>query len=175
MESVPQGARAPGCPQAFADAGPRAEDFGPARRNVPLQSLSLFEDIGGVVLYIQRERLLEAHAILSDPEKAQSISAISEDLCFADASSFSRTFKREYRGSFRLPNGRFGSRPCENSRSLSSGSVSFAFSSSQTVQKRKNREKFCSARSFAKFRRVFAQPRPFADLPDQRCRGGKRR
>jgi AraC-like DNA-binding protein len=69
----------------------------------------LFEDIGGVVRYIQRERLLEAHAILSDPEKAQSISAISEDLCFADASSFSRTFKREYRGSFRLPNGRFGS------------------------------------------------------------------
>ena len=56
----------------------------------------LFEDIGGVARYIQRERLLEAHAILSDPEKTRSISAISEALCFADPSSFSRTFKREF-------------------------------------------------------------------------------
>jgi AraC-like DNA-binding protein len=56
----------------------------------------LFEDIGGVARYIQRERLLEAHAILSDPATTQSISAIAEDLCFADASSFSRTFKREF-------------------------------------------------------------------------------
>jgi hypothetical protein len=36
----------------------------------------------------------------------------------------------------------FGSRLCENSSGLSSGSVSFAFSSSQTVQKRKNLENF---------------------------------
>ena len=56
----------------------------------------LFEDTGGVARYIQRERLLEAHAVLSNPEKTQSISAIAEDLCFADASSFSRTFKREF-------------------------------------------------------------------------------
>jgi AraC-like DNA-binding protein len=56
----------------------------------------LFEDLGGVARYIQRERLLEAHAILSDPERTQSISAIAEDLCFAEASSFSRTFKREF-------------------------------------------------------------------------------
>jgi AraC-like DNA-binding protein len=56
----------------------------------------LFEDTGGVARYIQRERLLEAHAILSDPEKVQSISRIAEDLCFADASSFSRIFKREF-------------------------------------------------------------------------------
>jgi AraC-like DNA-binding protein len=56
----------------------------------------LFEDIGGVARYIQRERLLEAHAILSAFEKIQSISKIAEDLCFADASSFSRTFKREF-------------------------------------------------------------------------------
>jgi AraC-like DNA-binding protein len=55
----------------------------------------LFEDTGGVARYIQRQRLLEAHSILSDPATAQSISAIAEDLCFADASSFSRTFKRE--------------------------------------------------------------------------------
>jgi AraC-like DNA-binding protein len=56
----------------------------------------LFEDTGGVARYIQRERLLEAHAVLTDPATTESISAIAEDLCFADASSFSRTFKREF-------------------------------------------------------------------------------
>jgi AraC-like DNA-binding protein len=56
----------------------------------------LFEDTGGVARYIQRERLLEAHADLSDPATTKSISAIAEDLCFADASSFSRTFRREF-------------------------------------------------------------------------------
>jgi AraC-like DNA-binding protein len=56
----------------------------------------LFEDTGGVARYIQRERLLEAHAVLTDPTKTQSISTMAEDLCFADASSFSRAFKREF-------------------------------------------------------------------------------
>ena len=56
----------------------------------------LFEDAGGVARYIQRERLLEAHAVLADPANTQSISSIAEDLCFADASSFSRAFKREF-------------------------------------------------------------------------------
>jgi AraC-like DNA-binding protein len=56
----------------------------------------LFEDTGGVARHIQRERLLEAHAVLNDPATTQWISAIAEDLCFADASSFSRAFKREF-------------------------------------------------------------------------------
>src|SRR6516165_8245235 len=56
----------------------------------------LFEDTGGVARYIQRERLREAHAVLSDPATTRSISAIAEDLCFADPSSFSRTFRREF-------------------------------------------------------------------------------
>jgi AraC-like DNA-binding protein len=56
----------------------------------------LFEDTGGVARYIQRERLLDAQAVLSNPATTQSISAIAEDLCFADASSFSRVFKREF-------------------------------------------------------------------------------
>jgi AraC-like DNA-binding protein len=56
----------------------------------------LFEDTGGVARYIQRERLLEAHAALSDPANTKPITVIAEDLCFADASSFSRTFKREF-------------------------------------------------------------------------------
>jgi AraC-like DNA-binding protein len=56
----------------------------------------LFEDTGGVARYIQNQRLLEARTILSDPATTQSISSIAEDLCFADASSFSRTFKRAF-------------------------------------------------------------------------------
>ena len=56
----------------------------------------LFEDTGGVAKYIQGERLIEAHAVLTDSGTTQSISAIAEDLCFADASSFSRAFKREF-------------------------------------------------------------------------------
>jgi AraC-like DNA-binding protein len=56
----------------------------------------LFENAGGVARYIQRERLLEARAVLSDLATTRSISAIAEELCFADASSFSRAFKREF-------------------------------------------------------------------------------
>ena len=53
----------------------------------------LFEDAGGVARYIQRERLLEAHAVLTDPASTQSLSSIADDFCFADASSLSRAFK----------------------------------------------------------------------------------
>jgi AraC-like DNA-binding protein len=49
-----------------------------------------------VARYIQHQRLLEARAVLTDPATKRSISAIAEDLCFADASSFSRTFRREF-------------------------------------------------------------------------------
>jgi AraC-like DNA-binding protein len=56
----------------------------------------LFEDSGGVARYIKSQRLLEAHAVLSDPANTKSISSLAEDLCFADASSFSRAFKREF-------------------------------------------------------------------------------
>jgi len=56
----------------------------------------LFEDVGGVAGYIQRERLLEARVALSDPASTHTISMIAEDFCFADASSFSRAFKREF-------------------------------------------------------------------------------
>jgi AraC-like DNA-binding protein len=56
----------------------------------------LFEHEGGVARYIQRERLFEARTVLSGPASTQSVSAVAEDLCFADASSFSRVFKREF-------------------------------------------------------------------------------
>jgi AraC-like DNA-binding protein len=42
----------------------------------------------------QRERLPEAHAGMTDSANAKSISAVAEELWFADASS--RTFKREF-------------------------------------------------------------------------------
>jgi AraC-like DNA-binding protein len=56
----------------------------------------LLENKGGVAQYIQSQRLLEAHTILTDPANTQSITTLAEDLCFADASSFSRAFKREF-------------------------------------------------------------------------------
>src|SRR5215472_2826247 len=56
----------------------------------------LFEDTGGIARYIRRERLLEARAVLSNLETTQTISEIAEEFCFADASSFSRAFKREF-------------------------------------------------------------------------------
>ncbi|MDW6024233.1 helix-turn-helix domain-containing protein [Mesorhizobium sp. BAC0120] len=56
----------------------------------------LFEHSGGVVHYIQRQRLLNAYDILSDPLSRRSILSISEELCFADASSFTRAFRHEF-------------------------------------------------------------------------------
>ncbi len=56
----------------------------------------LFDNGGGVARYIQRQRLLEAHALLADPGNGMSISAMAEDFCFADASAFSRAYKREF-------------------------------------------------------------------------------
>ncbi|MBO0738920.1 MAG: helix-turn-helix domain-containing protein [Alphaproteobacteria bacterium] len=56
----------------------------------------LFQDTGGIARYIQRQRLLEASAILADPASTQTVTAIAEDFCFADVSSFRRAFKREF-------------------------------------------------------------------------------
>jgi AraC-like DNA-binding protein len=56
----------------------------------------LLEDRGGVAQYIQAQRLLEAHSILSDRDSRQSITNLAEDFCFADVSTFSRAFKREF-------------------------------------------------------------------------------
>jgi AraC-like DNA-binding protein len=51
---------------------------------------------GGVVRYIQRQRLLEAYALLADPSVDRPITAIAEGLCFADTSGFSRAFRRDF-------------------------------------------------------------------------------
>ena len=56
----------------------------------------LLEPAGGVAHYIQKQRLLEAHAVLGNPTATIKISGIADDLCFSDASSFSRAYKREF-------------------------------------------------------------------------------
>ncbi len=56
----------------------------------------LLESEGGVARYIQRRRLSESFTLLSDAANTLSIGRIAEVLCFADASSFSRAFRREF-------------------------------------------------------------------------------
>jgi AraC-like DNA-binding protein len=56
----------------------------------------LLESAGGVASYIQRHRLDEARHRLADSANAQPIEAMARELCFADASTFSRAFRAEY-------------------------------------------------------------------------------
>jgi AraC-like DNA-binding protein len=56
----------------------------------------LLEAKGGIAQYIQQQRLLAAHSVLSNPSNRQSVTSLAEELCFADVSSFSRAFKREF-------------------------------------------------------------------------------
>lgn len=60
------------------------------------QLYRLLEGEGGVVRYIQRLRLLAAHAALHDAADARSIAAIAEATGFYDPSAFSRAFRREF-------------------------------------------------------------------------------
>jgi AraC-like DNA-binding protein len=60
------------------------------------QLYRLLEGEGGVARYIQRRRLSESFAILCDTSNNFSIAVIAETLCFADASNFSRAFRREF-------------------------------------------------------------------------------
>ena len=53
-------------------------------------SLALFDTTAG------NRRLSESFALLSDAASTLSIGGIAETLCFADASSFSRAFRREF-------------------------------------------------------------------------------
>ena len=56
----------------------------------------LMDAEGGVARFIQRQRLFEAYALLSDQSVNRSITALAEELCFADTASFSRAFRREF-------------------------------------------------------------------------------
>jgi AraC-like DNA-binding protein len=60
------------------------------------QLYRLLEPEGGVAAYIRRRRLRESFAILCDVSNNSSIAAIAEMLCFADGSSFTRAFRREF-------------------------------------------------------------------------------
>lgn len=55
-----------------------------------------FEPLGGVTRYIRRQRLLAAHAALSDPLDLRPVISIAESVGFTDASSFSRAFRDEF-------------------------------------------------------------------------------
>ncbi len=56
----------------------------------------LFEPYGGVAHYVQRRRLLDAHAVLADPCDQRRIVDIAEQRCFTDGAEFSRAFRREF-------------------------------------------------------------------------------
>ncbi|CAH1670102.1 HTH araC/xylS-type domain-containing protein [Hyphomicrobiales bacterium] len=60
------------------------------------QLYRLFESEGGVKNYIQRRRLKQCFAELSDGANARSVASIAEGLGFLDPSSFSRSFKKEF-------------------------------------------------------------------------------
>lgn len=60
------------------------------------QLYRLLEEEGGVARYIQRRRLRESFSILCDAGNSLPIGKIAETLCFSDASSFSRAFRREF-------------------------------------------------------------------------------
>jgi AraC-like DNA-binding protein len=60
------------------------------------QLYRLLEPEGGVAAYIRRRRLHESFAVLSDVSNNSSIAAIAEMPCFADGSSFTRAFRREF-------------------------------------------------------------------------------
>jgi AraC-like DNA-binding protein len=81
----------------------------------------LFEPFGGVARYVHRQRMLAAHAALSDPSNTNSVIRIAESVGFGDASGFSRGFKQEFgcspsearasgilRSPFRMPPSRAG-------------------------------------------------------------------
>ena len=60
------------------------------------QLYRVLEGEGGAAAYIQRCRLTEGFAILCDTSNDLAIGRVAELLCFADASTFSRAFRREF-------------------------------------------------------------------------------
>ena len=56
----------------------------------------LFEPSGGVLHYIQRRRLLAAHAALSNSANRRQIVEIANDVGFTSAAHFSRAFSKEF-------------------------------------------------------------------------------
>lgn len=67
-------------------------EMGMSRSNI----YRLLESEGGVARYIQRHRLAECFAQLSDPSNTKPIVEIADELGMPDPSSFSRAFRRQY-------------------------------------------------------------------------------
>lgn len=79
----------------------RSVTFGPDKLGQALgvsrsRLYRMFEPFGGVARYVHRQRLLAAHAALSDMTDKRPIIQIAESLGFSDASGFSRSFKQEF-------------------------------------------------------------------------------
>ena len=95
----------------------------------------MFEPYGGVVRYIQRQRLRRAHDLLADPNCTRQISLIANVHCFADSSTFSRAFRHEFGYSptdlrKRVEGGRAAPRPGRlPQRARTGGSWDFLFGS----------------------------------------------
>ena len=60
------------------------------------QLYRLLESEGGVAHYIRRQRLSQSFTLLCDATNLLPVAKIAEALCFTDASSFSRAFRREF-------------------------------------------------------------------------------
>jgi AraC-like DNA-binding protein len=60
------------------------------------QLYRLMEREGGVAHYVQRQRLRAAFQALSDPDNPRSIASVAEEFCFADAATFSRSFRQKF-------------------------------------------------------------------------------
>lgn len=60
------------------------------------QLYRVLESKGGAASYILRSRLAESFGLLCNASKSVTIGRIAELLCFADASTFSRSFRREF-------------------------------------------------------------------------------
>ncbi len=56
----------------------------------------VFEPLGGVAQFIQRERLHQARRMLANPAERRDIAELAEATGFFDPSSFSRAFRREF-------------------------------------------------------------------------------
>jgi AraC-like DNA-binding protein len=56
----------------------------------------IFEPMGGVAQFIQRERLRQARRMLTNPAERRDIAELAEASGFFDPSSFSRAFRREF-------------------------------------------------------------------------------
>ena len=96
---------------AEADLSPEAicRELGVSRSRL----YRLFEPLGGISNYVRHQRLLMVHHCLLDPADFRSIARISEDWGFADASCFSRSYRREFGQSPKDTRdlGRTGARP----------------------------------------------------------------